>query len=187
MLSDLQKEKISHYFRVVLDQDRNGVLESNDFREIGESLCILWTFKPGTEDYERVIDRSIKSWKMFQKYFERQGGEANEEQFLRFFENMLREGNEKLYHSWVLHMISSIFDSFDLNQDGVISVNEYSDMFMCYHIPIKHSAKAFIKLDRNGDDTITKKELMEAVDEFFLSSDERAPGNWLFGFWGDRD
>ena len=187
MLSDLQKEKISHYFRVVLDQDRNGVLEVNDFREIGESLCLLWMFKPDSEEYNNVIDQSIKSWKMFQKYFEKQGGEANEAHFLEFFEDMLEPGNEQLYKSWVIHMISSIFDSFDVNNDGVISVNEYSDMFMCYHIPIRHSAKAFVKLDRDGDDFITKKELLRAVDEFFRSNDERAPGNWLFGFWADKD
>ncbi|MEO9870666.1 EF-hand domain-containing protein [Ekhidna sp.] len=187
MLSDLQKEKISHYFRVVLDQDRNGVLEEVDFREIGESLCLLWMLKPDTPEYKTILDRSVKSWGMFQKYFQRQGGEANEEHFLEFFEDILKEGNEPLYKSWVVHMISSIFDSFDVNNDGVISVDEYSDMFMCYHIPIKHSAKAFIKLDRDGDDFITKKELMRAVDEFFRSSDERVPGNWLFGFWADKD
>jgi len=187
MLSDLQREKISHYFRVVLDQDRNGVLEENDFREIGESLCLLWMYKPGTTEYDEIIGRSTQSWRMFQKYFENQGAVANESSFIEFCENMLTKGNEHLYKSWVIHMISSIFDSFDANDDGVISVNEYSDMFMCYHIPIKHSAKAFVKLDRDGDDYITKKELMRAVDEFFRSSSEKSPGNWLFGFWADRD
>ncbi|WP_420318460.1 EF-hand domain-containing protein [Ekhidna sp.] len=187
MLTDFQKEKISHYFHVVLDQDRNGVLEENDFREIGESLCVLWMFKPGTKEYEEVIDKNIQSWNMFKKYFQKQKGEANEEQFLRFFDVLLKPGNEEVYKRWVKYMISSIFDSFDVNEDGVMSVDEYSDMFMCYHIPIKHSARAFVKLDRDGDDSITKKELIRAVDEFFRSNDENSPGNWLFGFWGDKD
>ncbi|MEM7298036.1 MAG: hypothetical protein AAF391_07200 [Bacteroidota bacterium] len=187
MLSELQKEKVSHYFRVVLDQDRNGVLESNDFREIGESLCVLWGYKPDTPEYDKVIDNSLSSWRAFKAYFESQNAEANEEQFVKFYTKMLSPRGESLYQKFVVKMVSGLFDAFDINEDGVISVDEYSDMFMCYHIPIRYSAKAFVKLDRDGDDFVTKKELMVAVDEFFKSSDEKAPGNWLFGFWGDKD
>ena len=187
MLSDFQKEKISHYFRIVLDQDKNGVLEENDFREIGESLCVLWMYKPGTPEYDRVINNSLTSWRAFKAYFESRKAEANESEFIRFYEKMLSPGGEKLYQKFVVHMVSSLFDAFDINEDGVISVDEYSDMFMCYHIPIKYSARAFVKLDRDGDDFVTKKELMVAVDEFFKSNDIKSPGNWLFGFWGDKD
>lgn len=187
MLSPFQKEKISHYFKVVLDQDRNGVLEADDFIEIGESLCIMWGYKPDTPEYQQVIDNNLTSWKTFKAYFESQNKEANEEQFLKFYEKMLSPRGEHLYKKFVVKMVSSLFDAFDINEDGLISVDEYSDMFMCYHIPIKYSAKAFVKLDRDGDEYITKKELMRAVDEFFKSSDESSPGNWLFGFWGDKD
>ncbi len=186
MLSELQHDKIAHYFRVVLDQDRNGILQEQDFRAISESLCILWRFKPDTDDYERVIAEGRRNWELFREHFEKMGGEATEFQFLKFYETMLGPGGEELYEKFVTRTVGTIFDSFDLNGDGVISINEYSDMFMCYHIPIRYSAKAFVKLDRNGDDHITKQELMEAVDEFFKSSDPKSPGNWLFGFWGDR-
>ncbi len=187
MLSDLQKQKISHYFHVVLDQDRNGVLEENDFREIGESLCILWRYKPTTKEYEAVMQQCIASWKMFESYFSKQEGQADLEQFLKFMDKMLSPGGEELFQKFIVRVVGDVFDSFDLNKDGVISINEYVDMFMCYHIKIKYSAKAFLKLDRNGDDHVSKQELLQAVDEFFKSNDEKAPGNWLFGFWGDRD
>ena len=187
MLSDLQREKITHYFHSVLDQDKNGVLEENDFKEISESLCVLWGYKPGTPDYKHVMEIGYNNWKLFQQFFEKQGGTANEQQFLSFFEAMLSPGGEAVYEKFVLKSMGNIFDSFDHNGDGVISINEYSDMFMCYHIPIKYSAKAFIKLDRNGDDSITKQELLKAINEFFKSNDPDAPGNWLFGFWGDKD
>ncbi|MBC6399488.1 MAG: EF-hand domain-containing protein [Ekhidna sp.] len=187
MLTNFQKEKISHYFRVVLDQDRNGVLEEEDFKEIGESLCTMWGYKPGTPNYDRIIDNSLTSWKTFKSYFEGMDAVANEEQFIRFYEKILAPGGEKLYKKFVLRMVRSLFDAFDLNKDSVISVDEYSDMFMCYHIPIKYSAKAFVKLDRDGDNYITKKELLHAINEFFKSKDECSPGNWLFGFWGDKN
>ncbi|MEM6737076.1 MAG: EF-hand domain-containing protein [Bacteroidota bacterium] len=187
MLSEFQKEKISHYFKAVLDQDKNGILEEHDFKEIGESLCLLWNYKPGTPEYKKVIDNNLASWRAFKNYFENRNTEANEKEFIRFYGKMLSPKGEGLYQKFVVKMVSSLFDAFDINEDGVISVDEYADMFMCYHIPIRYSAKAFVKLDRNGDEYITKKELERAVDEFFKSNDEGAPGNWLFGFWGDKD
>lgn len=187
MLTPFQKEKITHYFRVVLDQDHNGILEENDFVEIGESLCILWRFKPGTSDYDEVMEQCKTSWRMFEQHFTSDTGVADLENFLLFFDEMLSEEGLETYEQFVIQVVGNVFDSFDLNQDGVISINEYVDMFMCYHIKIKYSAKAFIKLDRNGDDHISKEELIEAVNEFFKSNNEKAPGNWLFGFWGDRE
>ncbi len=187
MLSELQKEKISHYFRAVLDQDRNGILEENDFLEIGESMCILWRFKPLSADYERVMDQCRGSWSIFEKYFREQSGRADLDQFLMFFDHLLSPAGEESYQKYVTQVVSDVFDSFDLNQDGVISINEYVDMFMCYHIKIKYSAKAFLKLDRNGDDHVSKEELLKALDEFFKSDDPKSPGNWLFGFWGDKE
>ena len=187
MLTELQKEKIAHYFSVVLDQDRNGVLEEQDFLEIGESLCILWRYKPGTADYEEVMEQSRNSWRMFEREFSRMGGVADLANFLKFYEVMLSQVDDEMYDQFVTNVVSNVFDSFDQNGDGVISINEYVDMFMCYHIKIKYSAKAFRKLDLNGDEEISKEELMAAVSEFFKSNDPNAPGNWLFGFWGDKD
>ncbi|MFK7953116.1 MAG: EF-hand domain-containing protein [Ekhidna sp.] len=186
MLSELQRQKISHYFKVVLDQDRNGVLDENDFKEIGESLCLLWIFKPDSDEYNKVMSSCLKSWEMFKTYFNTQNAVANGDQFLNFCDSMISNEDKTLYREFVSLMIGSIFDSFDLNDDGVISSDEYTDMFLCYHIPIKHSAKAFVKLDRDGSGNVTKSELMEGVDEFFLSSDPKSRGNWLFGFWADR-
>ena len=187
MLSELQQEQIAHYFNVVLDQDRNGILEEKDFVDIGESLCILWRFEPSTEEYDRVMNQCRASWKMFENYFSKQEGAADVNQFLKFSEKMLTEESDEMYQKFVVRVVSDVFDSFDLNEDGVISINEYVEMFMCYNIPVKYSAKAFLKLDRNGDNQVSKEELLQAVDEFFKSDDESSPGNWLFGFWGDRD
>ena len=74
MLSDLQKKKITHYFNVVLDQNKNGILEENDFTEIGESMCILWRFRPMSEGYNDIMDRMKNNWHMFEKHFSSESG-----------------------------------------------------------------------------------------------------------------
>ena len=145
MLTDFQKEKISHYFRVVLDQNKNGILEEEDFKRIGESLCVIWGYKPGTPEHGKVIDDNLASWKVFKAYFEGRNAVASEEQFIHFYEKMLAPGGKKLYERFVL------------------------------------------RLDRDGDGHITRKDLLRAVNEFFRSNDKQSPGNWLFGFWGERD
>lgn len=187
MLSDFQKEKITYYFNVVLDQDKNGLFEENDFTEIGEAMCILWRFKPFSEEYNGVMDRMRNNWHMFEKHFSLECGVADVHNFLIFVDKMLSPGKEELYHSFVTQMVGDVFDSFDVNKDGVISINEYVNMFMCYHIKIKSSAKAFRKIDDNGDDHIVKEEFLEAMDQFFKSNDPKAAGNWLFGFWGEEE
>ena len=106
--------------------------------------------------------------------------------FLKFIDKILSPENEEMYHAFVTQVAGNVFDSFDLNKDGVISINEYVDMFMCYHIKIKYSAKAFMKIDGNRDDHIVKEELLEAIDQFFKSDDPKAAGNWLFGYWRDE-
>jgi Ca2+-binding EF-hand superfamily protein len=187
MLTPFQTQKITHYFNTVLDQDKNGILQDNDFLEIGESLCILWRYKAGSDEYNRVMDQCLANWRMLENHIKSEGGVANLEGFLRFFDKLLSPGNEQLYHDYMHKVVGDVFDDFDLDGDGVISINEYVDLFMCYHIKIKYSAKAFMKLDRNGDDDVSKEELLKALDEFFKSDDPNANGNWLFGFWGDAD
>ena len=169
----------------MLDQDRNGILDMHDFTKIGEALCILWRYRPGTAEYKRVMAQSENSWHMFESYFESQKAQANLSHFLHFFDQMLSPERDEMYQNWVTHVLGDVFDSFDLNNDGVISLDEYVDMFMCYHIKVKYSAKAFLKLDRNGDNQVSKAELLEAINDFFKSNDPKSSGNWLFGFWGD--
>lgn len=183
MLTEFQITKITHYFNTALDQNNNRVIGENDFLEIGKSQCTLWGFKPMTDDFDRVMEREKRSWIMFEKYFHEQGGQADVHDFIKFFDKILSVGNEEMYHNFVTEIVGDVFDSFDLDKNGVVSMNEYIDMFMCYHIRIRYSAKAFMKIDKDGNDSISREEFMEAVDEFFKSDDVNAAGNWLFGYW----
>ncbi|MFZ9045511.1 MAG: hypothetical protein ACO2ZZ_06565 [Cyclobacteriaceae bacterium] len=183
MLSTFQKEKLTHYFRI-LDYDNNEVIEKGDFTAIAENLCVLLNFKEDSEDYDRYMQLLGDNWAVFRKAVGKEDKEqATLEEWLEFAGSHLVNGSDAFFDDYVKQTTREIFECFDVNNDKYIALDEYIDLFMAYHIPVRHSAKSYIKLDLNQDDLLSLEELLKAVDEFFRSDDKDAPGNWLFGFW----
>lgn len=183
MLTEIQEKKLTHYFNV-LDFDSNKLIEKDDFTSIGENLCILWGFKPGSDRYNEYITKCENLWVSFREFINQEIEEsASLQEWLEFADKGIVNGSDELYEKHVNQFVKDIFDVFDANGDGFISLDEYIDLFMAYRIEIRYSAKSFTKIDLNKDDLISREELLSAVREFYRSNDKDAPGNWLFGFW----
>ncbi|MEQ9305877.1 MAG: EF-hand domain-containing protein [Marinoscillum sp.] len=183
MLTALQSQKLTHYFNV-LDYDKSGTLERSDFTSIGANLGTLWGFPTESAEYQASVTRCGRIWEDFSDFIRKSSsGQATLEEWLKFADLNIVNGDELLYEKHINRIAREIIELFDTDQDGYISLNEYLDLFMAYRIEIKYSAKSFTKLDENGDDLISKEELLTGIREFFRSDDEKAPGNWLFGFW----
>ena len=183
MLTELQKNKLTHYFNV-LDYDKSGTLEKKDFISIGENLSVLWGFPPDSPEHQASIKRCSQIWKDFHQFIGKEDDEqASLSDWLDFADKHIVNGSDELYERHIHKVAMEIIDLFDTNADGFLSLNEYLDLFMAYRIEIKYSAKAFTKLDTNKDDLISREELLQAIKDFFRSDDESVPGNWLFGFW----
>jgi Ca2+-binding EF-hand superfamily protein len=81
----------------------------------------------------------------------------------------------------VLAIVDALMRALDTNGDGVLSHDEYVRMYSALGIPPEHSKAAFARLDRDSDGHISHEEFRQAINEFYLSDDENAPGNWLIG------
>lgn len=187
MLNNIQEEKLTHYFKL-LDYDNNGTVEKEDFTAIAENLCILWGIKEGTEDYEKYVGMFADSWMEFRNSVVHEDpNHATLKEWLEFADKYIVNGPDEFFDRYMQRLTREMFDCFDNNGDGFISLDEYIDLFMSYNIQVRYSAKSYIHLDLNSDDLLSRSEMLSAVDEFFRSPDPKAPGNWLFGFWGDRE
>lgn len=181
MLTDLQLNKLEKFF-YILDYDRNGAIEKDDFIAIAENLCILWNVKEGDSQYDLIIKKFTEGWEQFHFFINNgNSGKANWDHWLHFAEERIINGDEDVFSAYVDNYVGSIFDNFDSNKDGYINLDEFIDLFVAYRIEVRFAAKSFRKLDRNKDDLISRGELITAVKEFFRSDDPEAPGNWLFG------
>ena len=180
MLSELQKRKMRRFFHV-LDFDKNGIIEEADFRAIAENLCILWRYDEDTLEYVRTMSQHSEAWNSFNHVINNEMSTATEDHFMLFADKAIVNCNELLFDEFNNSFTGEVFDNFDTNKDGHISLDEFIDLFVGYRIEVRYSAKAFRSLDRNNDGLITKDELLESVKEFFRSDDENSRGNWLFG------
>jgi len=182
MITDLQRNKLSHYYKL-LDFNGDGVLERKDFISIGENLATLWALSEDSDEYDQLIAKCSKLWSGFKSFAGEYSDHASLDEWLIFCDNNIVNGSDELYDLHVESFVTDILEIFDENEDGFLSVDEFTDLFMAYRIDIKYSAKAFTKLDLNNDEQLSHDELRKAFKQFFKSSDPNAPGNWIFGFW----
>ncbi|PIB37056.1 hypothetical protein BFP72_17425 [Reichenbachiella sp. 5M10] len=184
MLSPLQVEKLTHFFNII-DFDRSGTVEKDDFEAIGENLCIVRDFDFDTPEYATVISMTDAIWSNLSPYVE--GDHATLDQWLEYMTALLDPDNLETYKKYVVSFTTNIFKLFDLNEDRVISQNEYIDLFIGLRIEVRFAPKAFRSLDDNNDGKLSYDEVIKSVDQFMRSSDPKALGNWLFGGWETDD
>jgi hypothetical protein len=188
MISPLRKTKIEHFFNV-LDTNRNQVLQPDDFKSVAVRICELAEIDKFDKRFDNTI---VQSYRIFiqvltdlEKHVEL---EINKAEWVLFFERNLisdLDAAPPIEH-YVTRVVYYIFNLFDINQDSVLSMDEFVNMFQVYSIDAEYSEHAFNQLDLNGDGVISRDEFVNAVKEYFLSDDENARGNWIFGPW-DKD
>lgn len=183
MLSSFQETKLRLFFDI-LDFDRNGIIEANDFKEIGDNFCVMLDIQPGSAKADLVASACQQVWDDLYHYIDVNKDEkASIDEWLKYADEKIVNCDEESYGLYINRVIHHLFTFFDSNNDNRISLNEYLNLFMAFGLEVKYSAKAFLRLDLNGDEMISKEELYQAVEQFFRSDNESDKGNWLFGSW----
>lgn len=179
-MTEIQEQKIAHFFRV-LDRNDNGILEEGDFTMVSDGLSD--EMGHGKNSAARLTLK-VKSYDLFLQILKDMGkheASLTMEEWVEFFEkNVLLKSNN------YIHQTSDyLFSLFDQDENGYINRKEYMDMFHAYGLYKANSAKAFDLIDLDGDEQISRQELIKAFVEFFQSSDPEAAGNWIFGHWNE--
>lgn len=184
MLSEFQQRKLSHFFGL-LDLNKNGFLQLADFTEISERIREKLDYEDGSKPHKFLVDKSVKFFHTLLSDIPHSENQVIERaEWLDFFDkHIVSNQDEEAVDEYIEMIIGFLFDLFDDNHDGYISVEEYADIFLIYGIDIKYSAKSFINLDLNRDDRLSRYELLHAVETFLKSDDESMKGNWVFGNW----
>lgn len=184
MLSDFQRRKLTHFFRL-LDLDKNDVLELEDFSDIAEDLSLELGYVFEGPEHKFLVDRCVGFFYNLLGEIPHMGHQViNLEEWLDFFDkNVVNNTDQDFFDNFTEFMIGFFFDVFDENKDGYISDEEYADLFLVYSIDIKYSGKSFVNLDTNKDGRLSRNELIFAFETYIASDDQQEKGNWIFGDW----
>ncbi|MEQ9466158.1 MAG: EF-hand domain-containing protein [Ekhidna sp.] len=182
VFSETQKRKIHHLFNV-LDIDRNGQLQPNDFVNVGRKIVVQLKLKQSSRSARLIL---LKSHRLFvQLLADLHNPELSLTlwDWIAFFRDQIESGDDRILRHYIQRTSRHIFDLFDMNKDRLISREEYANMLTIYNISHKVAIQGFEELDTNSDNFISADEMVEGLTNFFRSEDSEAKGNLIFGEW----
>lgn len=157
----------------------------DDFAMVAKKICEkLEYIKGGQKEAELQIKAGLFLNRLLKdtKNISSQNVDLNE--WLQLFTDVMSDrSKEETLDEYIELIIGYLFDLFDHNRDGYISIEEYRDIFDIYEIDQFFVVKSFNNLDLNKDKRLSKQELNKAVETFLTSDDPLMKGNWIFGNW----
>jgi Ca2+-binding EF-hand superfamily protein len=179
MLSELQAAKLDRRFEL-LDYDGDGVISAADFDLAARNVCRAFDFPPESVEFERVQTTYNALWvAIHQKASRDADGRIGRAQFVTSCAETIFETDGFAESEAKLAQV--MFDLLDADGNGVVDVEECVTWFSAYGVSENDAIKAFQHIDRDGDGSLDRDEVLAAIEDFYLSDDPHAPGNWLFG------
>lgn len=178
---DLLSAKISHGFDL-LDVDGDGRLTEHDHVLMGRRAAASLGHPPGSSAEGQIIDAYLRIWRDLHLPHIPGGGTAiSKQQFMDSTRSLAADPDAAL--ATVGALAEAFLNIADTNADGTVTPAEFL-AFQRGHFPgltEAEAAEAFGHLDTDGDGLLSTTEFIQAVVEFWSSTDPDAPGNWWMG------
>lgn len=179
-LAEIQKRKLKVAFESY-DFDGNGVLDIQDLERAAVQTSKIKDLKPETTEEKKVESVYTIGWDDLKGVADADNnGEVTLDEWYVFFDGLISDTNK--IEQFLQAAATKLIPNLDADGDGKITPEDYKEFIFSFNKLGKSDAEtAFKKLDTNGDGFMTYDELKNHVRDFYLSTDENTPGNWLLG------
>ncbi|MGP3684642.1 EF-hand domain-containing protein [Streptomyces sp. IBSNAI002] len=178
MSQDLLRRKYEHRFDL-LDSDRDGYIEEEDFTELG-SRVIRGLGEPVTSPKSHAVRESkAHYWRSVTELARVDGAGRISKQ--AFVAGLAESASPQQVTAMVRPAIEADLAIADRDNDGMVDVEEFKSLYQALGVPSTEAEEIFRELDRNADGELTLEEWLAAAIEFFTSTDHNAPGNRILG------
>lgn len=180
-MTDLQRAKLTHYFRLI-DVDGDGYVTASDWAEVARNLASLRGLKQYTPEYDAIVAVMGTIWGRLVRRIAHPH-RASLEEWLAHEEANAVSCSEEEYESYVNTITRGVFRML-AGESRRMTFDEYMDLVVSFWVPPQQAIEAFRRMDTDGSGYLEETEFVDRVHEFHRSDDPDAPGNWLFGYWG---
>ena len=180
MLSDFSRKKQTGIFKS-LDTDKNGFIEFPEFSAHARYVKKDRGWSDQDPQWLELLSAKKMAWKKMKAVIDLDDDKVSLEQWLTISEkteNKVRASG--IPAEWMCDIFRTLFKAMDLNNDGVITLDEYSLHLKSIGRGDVDPSKAFNKADLNGDGRLTQDELDQLMLDWWTSDDPEAAGNCFF-------
>lgn len=176
-LSAFQARKIRRVF-AAFDRDDDGFMEAADHLHMTRAVAALRGWTPESPEYALVASIFMGTWDQLQAG---SGGEGRVgwDVYQAYMGAAL--GDPEGFLAAAGPAADFIFDLFDRDGDGHLTVAEYGVFLHLYRGRAADASAVVARLDPAGNGAISKEAFRTRFCEFHLSDDPQVPGNWFLG------
>ncbi len=182
MLSDLQKRKLTHLFKIN-NLSGDGHLAREDMEIAMKNMAHEFNVATSSETFSDLKTMFESQWEQIKGFADPNGdGRVTLPEWLTYWDNILSvDGALDMLVMGYNASFHALFDLVDPSgPKGAFNTDRWGKYFAAYNQPREYGVSAIKAIDKNGSGLVDVNEAMLATREFF-GDDPNAPGNALFG------
>ncbi len=165
-----RNQALSQLFRM-LDYDRNGVIEPQDFEQIVASIAELRGWPPTSLEYRTVSAFWLGLGETLQERVDTSGDHKITEM----------EWSEYMGKGLDIDFADAFTKLIDVDHDGRICLNELKTFYLAYKVDSDAVEQRFHDLDLDQDHYISSEEMKETFKHFMYGENFSTSATWLIG------
>ncbi|GAA2073549.1 EF-hand domain-containing protein [Actinomadura alba] len=178
-MSELLGRKLKHFF-TLMDRDRSDTLELNDYLTTADSVSRSFGMATGSAEHNELRRAFTRFWEDIIKPMDTDGnGHVSFDEYRTAYNTGILD-NAQGYER-IRPIADAIINIADTESNGKITADNFTLALSGYGVPEPDCRTAFAALDEDGSGFLTRNELQEATEQYFLGTDPELPGNTLFG------
>ena len=175
---ELSKLKESSFWNKKLDKciatfdaNKNGRISRRDFLLVRENFSQQNVSKKHFNEFVKSLEKFLDNVDLKDNSVSYTHAEMKEK-FIHYFERV---------SGGIAILIENTFKSLDIDNNGVISFEEWKLHYLARGIPIEYARTSFDAIDQDKDGNISMKEFVAYHYEFYYTVEDKLSSSILFG------